>query len=128
MSARGVVAAIRGPVLLAVGANVPLISDGNMTGSAGASDTLSGSLVTDNDNAVGEGGFGGTLSYDADLGAVAAAGLDASDFSLQYTTGFGGELLFGQVNVVPEPSTLALLSMGTLGLLMWASRRRKRTP
>ncbi len=111
-----------------------LISDGDFTdaGLAALSDVLplgdASNLASLNENTVGEGGFGGTMSYaDVALGAIVPAGTNPSRLTLQYVTGFGADPQIGPINVVPEPGTLAMLLAAALGaILVW--RRRKRVP
>ena len=51
--------------------------------------------------------------------------LDTQDGMLELVGGSGGGPLGPQFQGVPEPSTLALLVAGAIGLLMYAWRKRK---
>ncbi len=110
--------------------NWSLISDGQFAPSAldALGDVLpaggAANLVSGNVNTVGEGSFDGAIGYaELDLGPLADAGTDASEFQLEYITTFGGQPQFGTIHVVPEPSTTALLLVGLAGL--WYVRRRR---
>jgi len=109
-----------------------LISDGDFTGAglAALSDVLPlgdpANLASLNENTVGEGGFHGTMSYgNVALGAIVPAGTNPSQLTLEYVTGFGAEPQIGTINVVPEPSTVALLAFGLLGVAAGLWRRRR---
>jgi len=81
-------------------------------------------LASANVNTIGEGGFSGTMTYgDVELGQLAEAGTDAGRFTLTFVTAFGTAPQTGTIHVVPEPSTLALLLAGLLGLTFIRRRR-----
>jgi len=83
-------------------------------------------LASLNENTIGEGGFGGTISYgNVALGAIVPAGTDPSTLTLEYVTGFGAEPQIGTINVVPEPGTLVLLAGATLLLMLRRQRGRR---
>jgi len=109
-----------------------LVSPGQFTGPGLASIDESlpdgpGTLISANVNTVGEGGFGGTLSYgDVSLGQLAEAGTAADQFQLEYVAGFGSAPQVGTINVVPEPGTTVLLLTATVAALTaWLARRRR---
>ncbi|MEM9420382.1 MAG: PEP-CTERM sorting domain-containing protein [Planctomycetota bacterium] len=67
--------------------------------------------------------FGANNFYDAgsfEIGAVLATGLTENDLNFEYTDA-SGATVSGQVIVVPEPGSLALLGLGGLALI----RRRR---
>ncbi len=84
---------------------------------------------TDNPFRVGETSFDGTpLNYVADLGAIAELGLSQGDLTISWNAALGSPLQSAAVNVlgsqvIPEPATLTLLSLGLFGCL--AAGRRK---
>ncbi len=103
-----------------------LRSDGKFTAAADALPSGdAANLVSGNLNTVGEGGFGETMSYsNVLLGALTEPGTDASEFSIEYVTGYGQPIQRGSVTVIPEPGTVVMLISGLLGLLLLAWRRR----
>ena len=107
-----------------------VVSAGNMTGPDSASNVLplsTESLVTDNDDIVGEGSFYVPMTYtNVNLGQVAAPGLGAGDFRIEYRTEYCDPLL-GDVSAVPEPGTIAmLLGAAVAGLAIVLRSRRSR--
>lgn len=63
--------------------------------------------------------------------------LDTSGFANPFTGDFGIELINSDINLtytgsstpaVPEPTSLALLAMGSVGLVGYRARNRKRKP
>ncbi len=109
-----------------------LTSDGQFTGSdlAGVVDQLPlgdpANLVSANANTIGEGLPGATpFNYrDVDLGQLAAPGTDVGHFSLRYVSAFGEEVRTGAIVVVPEPSSVMLVLLGSLALsVTWIARR-----
>ncbi len=112
--------------------NWSLISNGEFTdaGLNALADVLplanAANLASLNENTIGEGGFGGTISYgNVALGAIVPAGTDPSTLTLEYVTGFGAEPQIGTINVVPEPGTLVLLAGATLLLMLRRQRGRR---
>ncbi len=105
-----------------------LRSDGKFTAAADALPLGdAANLVSGNLNTVGEGGFGAAMSYsDVLLGALTEPGTDASEFSIEYVTGYGQPIQRGTVTVIPEPGTVVMLISGLLGLLLLRRRFAKR--
>ena len=78
-------------------------------------------FVTDNDFSVGETKLD-LFSYDADLGELVAQG-SANDFQIFFNGGLSEPLESGNLDYVPEPTTLALAGLGLCSIL--ATRRRR---
>ena len=102
-------------------------ASGIFTGSAAAN--LGGPFDVDTDVKVFKAVFGDQFS-EVDFGAVAGAGL-AKEVLLDDLTASGslagGGGTFGpdvQLNYIPEPSTMVLLSLGFVGLVVCARRKR----
>jgi len=95
----------------------------SLTGNSPLSLPLMPGLVSDNDFRVGESGFALATYTGADLGPIAATGLDISDLTVYWNAGLGSTLesapvtLFGGP-VVPEPSTGLLALLSILGISM----------
>ncbi len=84
-------------------------------------------LSSVNPNTIHEGTFGAAFSYnDVYLGRVVQPGLDVSEFVLESAHQFGSPLRYGDIKVVPEPSSLAALATGAVGLAAFAWKRRRR--
>lgn len=68
-------------------------------------------------------GAGGSLGPDGEwnFGPIIAAGNVDDDLSFTYSTGGGVET--GNIEVIPEPSSLILCGLGLIGLL-WVRRRK----
>jgi len=108
-----------------------LIGDGRFLGSevAGVYDRLplggAPNLVSANANTVGEGSFDAPMTYvDVRLGQLTEPGADVGQVTLEYVSRFGGERTLGTITVVPEPSTLILLTTGALALIVYRRRRQ----
>ncbi len=57
-------------------------------------------LLTRHEDAVGEASFSATMTYSAlDLGAIAATGLETTDFVLEFVTGYGEPLEYGTITL-----------------------------
>ncbi len=57
-------------------------------------------LLTRHEDAVGEAAFGATMTYSAlDLGAIAATGLETTDFVLEFVTGYGESIEYGTITL-----------------------------
>ncbi len=58
-------------------------------------------------------------------GRTILPGTDASEFTIEYVTGYGQPIQRGSVTVIPEPATVVMLASGLLGLLLLWRRRRQ---
>ena len=96
-----------------------------MTGPDDVADVLpnNGGLVTNAPVRVGEASIGLFSFTDLDLGRVAATGLpDDGSLRIFWSVGLGGTARDAAVVFVPEPTSLALIALGSCGIV--APRRR----
>jgi hypothetical protein len=92
-------------------------------GSAPLNLPKAGGLVTDNNTRVGESTLLSLMTYtDVNLGNVAKPNL--TDLKIFFNTGLGQPLQQGTINVVPEPTTFAMLGTGLAILGGVALKRR----
>ncbi len=84
-------------------------------------------LVSASRNTIGEGGYAGAFTYtDVYLGRVVEPGTDVDDFYLESIDRFGGQIYKAEISAIPEPSALAALTAGAVGLATFAWKRRRR--
>ena len=85
------------------------------------------SLLSANENTIGEGRFDGPISYaDVSLGRLAAPGTAAEQFVLEYVGTYGAEPQIGAIHIVPEPHAVATALTALLALMIYRRRCRRR--
>ena len=88
---------------------------------AGAVLPAGGGLVTNSAFKIGETNFGGPMTYDVDLGAVAEIGIRDTELILVYNGPNG--IVRGEIGFIPEPAAAMLIGLALCGAI--ASRRSR---